>query len=228
MFAKKSRKQESQNLQAIRQQELELARQQRADAEAYRQAFDKRNAGLITLQNYATDWLDRYSRGVDVADLNPALNSTLMATAANVTKSMQFANKLGNNAMVKGDRSYQDKLNSVATREIYKNAAQMNEMGLLQERANQTGILAQTTNALNADRMAGLGLYNQSSGMNAQAFDMTNTLYQNAVARSNMMTNMLFQGIGGGLSAFSMAGGFGGLSGLFGGGGGASGGSAHG
>lgn len=212
-FAKKSRKE------AKRQQEEALALQRQAYADAqrmaqeYQRSFNTRNAGIINLQNQATNWLERYNKGEDVAKLNPAFARYAQDTANQVQSTMQVANRLGDR--MGGDKDYQAKLNSLATRDIARNLAQLNEEGLLTELNSQRGILMDTTNFLNADSRAGFG-------MGSELFGMTNSLFANAttkrnmeIQRSNMLMDNFMRGIAGGINAFASVGGFGGISRLF-------------
>lgn len=199
-FGSNSRKQaQQQQLQAMQQQQQAFQNAQ-AQAQQYQSNFNTRNAGILGLQTSAQNWLRRYEKGADVASLNPAFVKNAQETADSVQKTMMVANRLGNNAMVKGDAGYQNKLNSVASRNIAKGLAQLNEQGLMSELDNQRGILMDTSNFLNADSRAGLSL-------NSELFSMTNSLFNNAttrrqmeIQRSNMMMGNFMQFLSGGIS----------------------------
>ncbi len=219
-FAKKSRKAaKAGQEQALRDQQASFALSQQM-AQDYNQGFEKRNAAMIALQTRAQSWLDSYDKGTDVSKLNPALAQTLM-DAANVNmRTTQVVNRMGNNALVKGDKGYQQKLSSLAQRQMFRDMGALNEQGLMTERANQTGILMDSSNFLNSDRMSA---FNMQSGV----FGQSNSIFNNwtskrnmEIARGNAMNNMLMQGVMGGVSGFITAGSAGGMfgaKGLFGG-----------
>lgn len=217
-FGKKSRKE------AKRQQEEAMAMQRQAYAdsqrmaEEYRNSFNTRNAGILGLQSQATKWLEGYNSGTDVSKLNPAFAKYAQETANQVQSTMQVANRLGDR--MGGDKDYQSKLNSLASRNIAKGLAQVNEEGLMAELNNQRGILMDSSNFLNNDSRAGFGMQSELFGMTNSIFNNATTKRNMEIARSNMMMNNLMQGISGGISAFASLGGFGGISSMFGGGGG--------
>lgn len=210
-FGKKSRREAKAGQEAaLRQQQQAFEETQRL-SKLYREGFEKRNAGIIAMQERANRWLADYDKGVDVAKLNPALANTLRDTADIMTRTTQVANRIGNNALVRGDKGFQNKLQSVAQRDMFKNMAIANEQGLMEERGNQTNIAMQTSQFLNQDTMAGIGLQNDVFNQSNALFGNWTTKRNIEIARGNMMTNMLMQGIMGGVSGFATAGGAKGL-----------------
>lgn len=224
-FAKKSRKE------AKRRQEEAMAMQRQAYADSqrmaqeYQNSFNTRNAGILGLQKQATDWLANYNAGTDVSKLNPAFAKYAQETAGQVQSTMQVANRLGDR--MGGDKDYQAKLNSLATRNIASQLAGLQEQSLMSELNNQRGILMDTSNFLNQDSRAGFGMQSELFGMTNSIFNNATTKRNMEIQRSNMMMNNLMQGIAGGISAFSAVGGFGGISSLFGGGASAAGGAGN-
>lgn len=202
-FGKKSRREAKQAQEASMRQQQQLFEQTQSMFRDYQAGFDKRNAGIMALQSRAQKWLDDYDRGVDVAKLNPALAKTLMDSANITTRTMQVANQVGNRAMVQGDKGFQQKLNSLAQRQMYRDMASLNEQGLMAERANQTGIMMDTSNFLNSDRMAGMNLQGNLFGMGNSLVGMYTNKYNQEVARSNAMFNNMMGLISGGVGAFT-------------------------
>lgn len=199
-FAKKSRREaQQQQLQAMQMQRHAYDDAQRRFSE-YQNSFNTRNAPVIGLQTSAQNWLNRYGRGEDIASLNPTLARNAQMSANQVGQTMRFASKLGDRRV--GDADYQAKLNSLSTREISKGLAMLNEEGLLSELQSQRGILMDTSNFLNADARAGLGL-------SSELFNMTNSIFNNATTRRQMeiqRSNMMMQNFMGFLSTGIQAG----------------------
>lgn len=216
-FGGKSRKAAKAAQDAAYQQQLTAYQNSQDAVNAYNSNYDTRNAPIIGMQGNAQDWLNKYNKGVDVSELNPAAVKTAQQAADQVKGTMDVANNLGSNALAKGDRGYQSRLNSLNSREISKGLASVNVEGLLSELGNQRGILTDTSQFLNADRQAGLGYTNQLYGMTDNMYQNATNTRQMEMQRGNLMNQMLMDGIFGGLSgAASAFGGTGGFSSLFG------------
>lgn len=208
-FGKKSRKE------AKRQQEEAYRRQQRqadqydAMTQAYRNNFDKRNEYIIGLNERSGQRIEQFDRGEDITRIYPLLANTLTQGANAVRNTMDYTSGLGTNAYAQQDERYLQKLKSVAGRDISKALATAMVQGTNAERDRDTNLLMETSQYLNADRMAGFGLANNSFNMANTMFGNATTKRQMEIQRSNAMMGNLMNIIGGGLSGFSMAGGFG-------------------
>lgn len=206
-FGNKSRKEaKAQQEAAMRQQQAQYDAYMRQVNE-YNNSFNTRNAGLIAMRDSASSWLNRFNKGEDVAKLNPAFAKNALAAAETTKKTMQFASKLGDNSTmgVRGDADYQAKLRSSAEADVSKGLAFQNMQGLQDELGNQRGILMDSTNVLNSDSRAGVG-------MSAEGFNMTNSIFNNAttkrqmeIARSQAMMSNFMGFLGMGVQAFGMA-----------------------
>jgi len=207
-FARKSRKEaQTAQVNALARQNEILAESQR-QAREYHATSATRNAPIIGLQQDANAWLGRYKRGEDVASLNPALAKTLLNTSNQYTNTLKYATgKLGDTSG-QGDAGHQAKLLNVTTRELGKGAAALNMQGLENERANQTGIVMDTTSFLNADAQAGFGMQSQLGAMASSIFQNATTRRQMEIDRSNaMMANtmsFISGGVNAGLRAYGM------------------------
>lgn len=211
-FGKKSRKEaQQQQVQAMALQQ-EAYHNAQAQQQAYQASAEVRNAPIRALQGQATNWLNRYEKGEDVAKLNPAFARHAQESANAVQSTLNVAQGLGDTAThsTTKDAGFQAKLNSVASRNIAKGLAGMNMQALEGELQNNRGIVMDTTNFLNSDARAGFGMTSDLFGMTNQIFNSATTRRQMEMQRSNMMMNNLMQGISGGvtgaLTAFGVGG----------------------
>lgn len=209
-FAKKSRREaQAAQVAALNQQNQILQHTQQQNAQ-YQQGFDTRNAGVIKIRDRGNKFLDDYSKGTDIADLIPASVKMAQQTSDTVKNTITAAGRQGDASQLRGDKSYQDKLNSSLSAKLGKGMAAINDERLHSEVGQQTENVFNASNFLNSDAQAGLGL-------NTQAFGMANSIFSNAttrremeIQRSNIMMNNLMQGLSGGVQGFLTATGAGG------------------
>lgn len=198
-FARKSnREAQAAQVAALNQQNAILAQQQAA-ASAYRDGYATRNAGITALQSYATNFLDRYHKGEDISTLMPTSVENAQKSADAAKYTMQAASRQGDASQLPKDSGYQRKLEATTTARLGRALATINDNALHGEVDSNRDILMNTTNMLNADQQAGMGLYSQSFGMAQGVFNSATTRRQMEQARAAAMNNMLFQGISGGL-----------------------------
>lgn len=184
------------------------------EQQQYQASSATRNAPIRELQANAQSWLARYNKGEDVASLNPAFARHAQESANAVTNSMNYASSTGDTATFGGgDKGYQDKLRSVASRNIAKGLAGMNMQALEGELQNNRGIVMDTTNFLNADARAGFGMSSDLFGMTNSIFNAATTKRQMEIQRSNQMMNNLMSAVSGGATGFLTAMGWGGFGG---------------
>ena len=208
-FNKTARKQaQLQQEEALKLEREALARNQ-ANSQEYQKSYEQRNASTISANKNAQGFIDRYNKGEDISSLDPTASKYANQVADQATRTYKMSNQLGSNAMTKGDSGYQAKLNSVASERVAKGLAGISEDSLQASLAENKGTALQTTQMLNADKQAGLG-------MDANVFNLSSSMFQDTTAKRKqeddigmMKMNMLMQGIFGGLSGAT------GVAGLF-------------
>jgi hypothetical protein len=228
-FGKKSRREaKAAQEAAMRQQQAAYAAAQQ-QVQAYQQSSAARNAPIIALQKGSQDWMNRFNKGTDVADLNPAFAKNAQESADAVMNSMNYASNFGDTATHGGgaDKNFQEKARSVAQRNIAKGVARLNMQGLENELQSNRGILMDTTNFLNSDARAGVGMSGDLFGMTNSIFNAATTKRKMEMERSNMMMQNMMGLISGGVQGFMAATGAGGMFGAGGAFGGSSGGGGN-
>lgn len=212
-FGSKSRKQAQQRQQQAYNSQQQAIQQAQAQRDAYNADFDNRNADIIGIGQRSSRRLRDLERGVDIGSVYSTLSNTLNQGANAVKNTMNFTGGLGTNAFAQQDPRYQQKLRSVAERDISKGLGQALAQGALGERDRDTGLVLDTNQYLSNDKKYGLGLTGQTVGDFSNLFGNSTTIRQQEMQRAQQawgtFGNILSIGTG-------LATGFGGLASTFG------------
>ena len=214
-----ARKQAQANQNQAYQNQLLATQKAEADAQAYKANFNTRNAGIIGLQQRSQGRLNRLEKGDDIGSIYNVLGNTLTEGADAVKQTMGYTQGLGTNALAQQDSRYNQKLQSVAQRQIASQMGRSLVGGVLGERDRDTGIVMDTSNYLSGDERYGLGMNQQNVSNYGSLFGNASTIRQMEMQRAQMAWSQM-QGILSGASGL-MSGlgglgvGFGGSSGAF-------------
>lgn len=178
-MGKKSRKEAKRTQERILKMQEQQLIDNRNRVNTFNQASAERNRGITQIRDRSKSFLDRFESGEDIATLIPQQTALTAGVADRIDKTFKVANRLGNNAFTKGDKDFQAKLSSLSQRQIARAMAVINSQALQGEVDKNRGLLFDSTNFLNADARAGLGL-------DAGLFNATNSLFSAASQKRQM------------------------------------------
>ena len=215
-FNKSERKNaQAQQQEAFKQQQQVVA-DQRNREKAYADSFDSRNANIIKLQKESGDRLDSIQKGSDLGSIYPYLMNMLNQGSDLSQRSLEAVNNIG--TYDQQDSRYVNKLREVSKRRIASETGRTFAGQAVNLAEQDKDMLSKTTQYLNADRQAGVGLTQQGVVNASGLFDNASQWRQSAIQEAQLgwqgfsslmgLTTGVLAGIGtGGMSA--------GLSGMF-------------